>query len=131
NAFGLSAARAESIHERTNGRDPLFAPVDGAACPDQPLNVDLLRHNGLIRVALPLPANRQFTITVVHDPYGCALVTDPATGVVTVSVYRRPLPATNLGFLTTVQFDGRETVAPLNNRQTFAANLISDLKHQA
>ena len=135
NGFGLSATHAERIYERTQGSDPLFAPFDGAACTDatsgHPLNFDLLRHNGLIRIGLQLAANPQFTITAVHDPYGCALVTDPQTGVVTVSVYRRPLPATNLGFLTAVQFDGRETVAPLNNGQTFAANLITDLKHQA
>lgn len=135
NAFGLSAARAEDIYERARGRDPLFAPVDGAVCPvateDHPLNFDLLRRYGLFRIALPLAANSQFTISVVHDPYGCALVTDPASGVLTVSVYRRPLPATNLGFLTAVQFDGRETIAPLNNPQTYVANLITDLKHQA
>jgi len=135
NGLGLSAANAESVYERTNGRDPLFAPFDGAACPaatsSHPLNFDLLRHYGLIRVGLPLPANPQFTITAVHDPYGCALASDPTTGVVTVSVYRRPLPATNLGFLTAVQFDGREDLVPLNNPQTFAANLVTDLKHQA
>jgi cytochrome c peroxidase len=134
-AFGLSAARAEKVYERTKGADPLFANIDGAGCPSampgHPLNYNLLREYGLIRIGLPLAANPQFTITAVYDPYGCALVTDPATGIVTVSVYRRPLPATNLGFLTAVQFDGRETVAPLNNMQTFAANLITDLKHQA
>lgn len=131
NAFGLSASRAEHVYERTRGRDPLFTPVDGAVCEDQPRNTALLRHYGLFRIALPLAANPQFTITAVHDPYGCALVTDPTTGIVTVSVYRRPLPATNLGFLTAVQFDGRETVAPLNDPKTYAANLITDLKHQA
>jgi cytochrome c peroxidase len=131
NAFGLSAAHAESVYESTGGRDPLFAPVDGAMCENQPQNVDLLRHYGLIRVGLPLAANPQFTITVAHDPYGCALVTDPTTGVATVSVYRRPLPATNLGFLTAVMFDGRETVSPLKDSQTFAPNLVTDLKHQA
>lgn len=135
NAFGLSATNAEKIYERSKGRDPLFATFDGAAClgatPGHPLNFDLLRRYGLIRVGLPLAANRQFTITAVHDPYGCALVTDPASGVVTISVYRRPLPATNLGFLTAVQFDGREDVAPLNDPATFAANLLTDLKHQA
>lgn len=135
NAFGLSAAQAESIYQRTNGRDPIFTTVDGAACPvataGHPLNFDLLRKYGLFRIALPLAANPQFTIRVVHDPYGCALVAGPATGVVTVSVYRRPSPATNLGFLTAVMWDGRETVAPLNNPQTFAANLMTDLKQQA
>jgi hypothetical protein len=133
--FGLSAEHAERVYERTGGRDPLFAPVHGAVCPTatpgHPLSFDLLRHYGLIRIALPVPANPQFTITVVHDPYGCALVVDPGTGAQTISVYRRPLPATNLDFLTAVMFDGRETVAPLNDPQTYAANLITDLEHQA
>lgn len=135
NGFGLSAARAEEVFRRTRGHDPLFAPVDGAACPaateGHPLNFDLLRRYGLIRIALPLASNAQFTIAAVHDPYGCALTKDPSSGAVTVSVYRRPLPATNLTFLTAVQFDGRETVAPLNNPHTFDANLVTDLKHQA
>lgn len=134
-AFGLSAAQAESTYQRTQGHDPLFAPVDAAACPaatdGHPLNFDLLRKHGLFRIALPLAPHPQFTISVVHDPYGCALVTDPASGALTISVYRRPLPATNLAFLTAVQFDGRETVAPLNDPQTHVANLIADLKHQA
>lgn len=135
NAMGLSATHAERVYERTNGTDPLFAAVDGATCPTaapgQPLNFSLLRQNGLIRIGLQLPASLQFTITAVHDPYGCALVTDPVSGVQTVSVYRRPLPATNLGFLSSVMFDGRENVAPLNSPATFSANLITDLKHQS
>jgi cytochrome c peroxidase len=135
NAFALSAAHAESIYQRTRGHDPLFATVDGAACPtatpNHPLNFELLRKYGLFRIALTLVPNPQFTISVVHDPYGCALVTDMNSGAVTVSVYRRPLPATNLEFLTAVQFDGRETVAPLNDAKTYAANLMADLKHQA
>ena len=28
-------------------------------------------------------------------------------------------------------FDGRETIAPLNNPQTFQANLVTDLMHQS
>lgn len=139
NGFGLSAAYAERVYEHhgrhDRGLNPLFEPVDGAACPTatagRPLNFQLLRHYGLIRIGLPLAASAEFTISAVHDPYGCALVTDSTTGVVTVSVYRRPLPATNLRFLTAVQFDGREDVAPLNNPQTFIANLVTDLKHQA
>ena len=135
NAMGLSAKHAEHVFERTNGADPLFSAVDGAVCPTagagKALDFSLLRHYGLIRIGLQVPANAQFTITAVHDPYGCALVTDPSTGVQTVSLYRRPLPGTNLGFLSAVMFDGRETVTPLNNAATFSANLITDLKHQA
>ena len=134
NGMGLSAARAEQIFQATAGHDPLFSTVDGAVCPTaagHPLDFSLLRYNGLIRVGIQLPASTQFTITVASDPYGCALVTDPSTGLSTASVYRRPLPSTNLRFLSSVMFDGRETVAPLNNPQTFAANLLTDLKHQS
>ncbi|MFZ0211468.1 MAG: hypothetical protein WBE20_05090 [Candidatus Acidiferrales bacterium] len=135
NAMGLSALRAQLVYEATNGKDPLFSAVDGAVCPTaapgQQFNFSLLRQNGLIRIGLTMPSNPQFTIAAVQDPYGCALVTDPSTGVETVSVYRRPLPATNLGFLSAVMFDGRETVAPLNSASTYAANLFTDLSHQA
>jgi len=133
--MGLSAAHAEAVYENANGKDPLFSAVDGAVCPTaargQRLDFSLLRQNGLIRIGLTMPANPQFTLRVVEDPYGCALVTDANTGVQTISVYRRPLPATNLGFLTSVMWDGRETVSPLNSTPTFAANLFTDLSHQA
>lgn len=135
NAMGLSARHAEEVYEATNGRDPLFSAVDGAVCPTagpgQRLNFDLLRRKGLLRIGLDMPVNPQFTLRVVQDPYGCALTTDPQTQVQTISVYRRPLPATNLGFLSSVMWDGRETVSPLNRASTFAANLFADLSHQA
>jgi hypothetical protein len=67
----------------------------------------------------------------VVDPYGCAIVTDPGTGLQTVSVYRRPLPTANLMFLSAIMFDGRETIAPLNDPKTFQANLVTDLMHQS
>lgn len=133
NAFGLSVQHVQERFAATSGQDPLFADVDGANCPNaarnDPSAHSLLLQDGLIRVALQVPANAQFQIRTIRDPYGCAIVTD--TGQQTVSVYRRPLPSANLGFLSTVMFDGRETMAPLNDPQTFQANLITDLKHQA
>jgi cytochrome c peroxidase len=135
NSFGLSAQNAQERFGATRGKDPLFASVDGANCPTttvgNPAEHSLLLKSGLIRVFLPVPATAQFTITPVHDPYGCASVTDSSTGVQTVSVYRRPLPTTNLHFLSTVMFDGRETVEPLNKASTFQANLTTDLLHQS
>lgn len=135
NAMGLSAAHAERVYETTKGRDPLFSAVDGAVCPTaergQKLDFSLLRQNGLIRIALTLPPSPQFTINAVRDPYGCALVTEAGTNALTVSVYRRPLPGTNLGFLSAVMFDGRETVKPLNSASTYSANLFTDLSQQA
>ena len=121
----------------TGGRDPLFAQIDGSTCPTGPVNNSLVVNNGLIRIGLTVPPNSfdpnppQFTITAVQDPYGCALTTN-TQGQQTVSVYRRPLPSTNLGFLSAIMFDGRESFFyPLNNEQTFAANLNTDLTQQA
>lgn len=134
-AMGLSSAGARARFAASGGTDPLFAPVDGANCPglqgSDPASHSLLLNSGLIRVGITLPANPQFTLTVVHDPYGCAIIPDPNGGPPTVSVYRRPLPSTNLVFLSTIMFDGRETIAPLNNGATFFANLVTNLTHQA
>ncbi len=134
-AMSISPPQIKERFRRTGGQDPLFAPVDGANCPDvpraDPEGHSLLLRHGLIRIALGMPANAQFTISVVHDPYGCALVLDPQHNVLTVSVYRRPLPATNLSFLSAVMFDGRETVAPLTSGADFLTNLNTDLTHQA
>ncbi|HEX8757690.1 MAG TPA: hypothetical protein VF745_15245 [Steroidobacteraceae bacterium] len=134
-AFGLSAAAARRTFRSTRGRDPLFAPVDGANCPDARRDDaaahSLLLARGVFRISIPLPANAQFTISVAHDPYGCAITLDPKTGQEDISVYRRPLPATNLAFLSAVMADGRETVAPLNEGTTFLGNLETDLKQQA
>jgi cytochrome c peroxidase len=135
NGMGLSTQNIQQRFVMTSGHDPLFAAFDGANCPNtssnDPESHSLLLKNGLIRIPIQLPATTQFTIRAAVDPYGCAIVTDPISGLQTVSVYRRPLPTTNLTFLSTIMFDGRETIAPLNNEQTFKANLIADLMHQA
>ena len=134
-AMGLSAQAARLRFLATDGQDPLFAPVDGANCPNarrsDPAAHSLLIEHGLIRVSLQLPAGAQYTLSVVHDPYGCALTPDPQGGLPFVSVYRRPLPSTNVSFLSTIMFDGRETKAPLNAESTFMANLTADLSQQA
>ena len=137
NAFGLSAIDAQFRYRLSQGKDPLFAQVDGSTCPTGPVDNSLVVNNGLIRIGLTVPPNTtdpsppQYTITAVQDPYGCALTTNPQ-GQQIASVYRRPLPTTNLDFLSAVMFDGRESLLyPLNNEQTFAANLNTDLTQQA
>ncbi len=133
--MSFSPASARARFAESGGRDPLFAEIDGANCRGAATGDaaahSLILKNGLIRVGLTPPATAEFTISVVHDPYGCAITPDPVTGQQVVSVYRRPLPATNLRFLSAVMFDGRETVAPLTSGQSFAANLDADLSHQA
>ncbi len=136
-AMSMSPPQIRERFAQTHGRDPLFAGVDGANCPngktaDAAAHSLLLSH-GLLRIAIQVPANAEFNVTVVHDPYGCALVAG-ADGL-TLSTYRRPLPATNLRFLSAVMFDGRESPATatrsLGTLGTFSANLNNDLAQQA
>ena len=117
--WSLSAEHAQDRFY-ANSNDPLFRLVDGATCPSDDVSThrakrraySLLLAQGLIRIGLPMPsAGLEFQFTDVNDPYGCN--TNPTTGLTgsttgTVSVYRRPLPAANLGFLTTIMWDGRE-----------------------
>jgi len=135
-AMSISPPQIQQRFERTRGGDPLFNAVDGANCANAKTSSEaahsLLLSHGLIRIALAVPANAQFTVTAVHDPYGCALVPD-STGRTILSTYRRPLPSTNLRFLSTMMWDGRESPAtsPLNSELSFASNLNADLTQQA
>jgi cytochrome c553 len=134
-AFSISARGVRQLYLQTLGRDPLFAAFDGANCPAArsygPAAHSLLLERGLIRIGMVLPPSPQFTIAAVHDPYGCAITTDSTTHRPLVSVYRRPLPTVNLRYLSAVMFDGRETLMPLNNAQTFQDHLNFDLTDQA
>jgi cytochrome c peroxidase len=109
--------------------------ADGPAnCPngrrENPKDHSLLLKSGLFRIALTPPADAQFTVSLVQDPYGCAITPD-GSGQPAISVYRRPLPATNLTFLSAVMWDGRETLAPLTSSTSLADNLVTDLTDQA
>lgn len=97
----------------SGGRDPIFRPVDGANCPSADVSSFQSRlsayssvlKKGLIRISLSVPSTAEFQITDVQDPYHC-----PETTINQPAMYRRPLPSTNLKFLSTVMWDGRETV---------------------
>jgi len=119
--WAVSAAGVRDRFNRSGGTDPIFRVVDGATCPNANVSTltsrrqaySLLTGKGLIRIGLPLPAAPalQFKVNSVNDPYNCNTnpttgLTSPTTGI--VSVYRRPLPSTNLGFLSTFMWDGRE-----------------------
>lgn len=104
----------EHLQDRFNkdgGLDPVFRPNDGAVCPTADVSTvharrhayALLLNKGLIRVSVPVPSNAAFTLESVDDPYNCANAQN-------MGLYRRPLPSTNLRFLSTVMWDGRETV---------------------
>lgn len=118
-AWSVSAQHARERFD-ANSDDPLFRLFDGATCPSDDVSTSAAKRNayslllakGLIRIGLPVPsAGLEFQITDVDDPYGCN--TNPATGLTgsnsgTISIYRRPLPAANLRFLSTIMWDGRE-----------------------
>ncbi len=134
-AMSLSSAGVQRTYRESHGRDALFAAIDGANCPTDDVakrsSHSLLLERGLIRVGLTLPVSREFEISAIHDPYGCAITHAADTGAEIVSVYRRPLPSTNLRFLSALMFDGRETTHPLTSSATFPTNLAANLKQQA
>lgn len=134
-AFSISASDVRLRYILSRGTDPLFASVDGANCPtvrpgDQQ-GRSLLLKSGLIRIPIAAPGTAaQFSVQAARDPYGCAI--DMSTGQQVLSFYRRPLPTTNLRFLSAIMFDGRESVTlPLNNASTFDSNLQNNLMTQA
>jgi hypothetical protein len=133
--FSISTQDIRDRYTVSHGRDPLFASIDGANCPDaephDKASHSLLLKHGLIRIFLAAPtASPQFSVQPDYDPYGCAI--DTTSGQQILSFYRRPLPTTNLRFLSAVMFDGRESAAlPLNNPATFNADLQADLTTQA
>jgi len=136
-AWSISADEVRLRFELTQGLDPIFRTNDGSNCDH---NVDtssvgarrnaysLLVNRGLIRIALPVPAGAEFEVVGVVNPYGC---NDPGT----LSMYRRPLPSTNLRFLSTVMWDGRESSTQTGTQKiTFGTNprdLLANLTHQS
>ena len=125
NAWSITPAHVEARFAISHGHDPLFRNNDGSNCEGAlPQTVEekraaysLLLTRGLIRVGLDVPENAEFVIDSVDDPYQCG----PASN--DVSVYRRPLPSTNLRFVTAIMWDGRESSA--------TSTLEQDLLHQA
>src|ERR1700677_1347389 len=69
-AMSISATGVQQRFVETRGRDPLFAPGDGANCPnarqDSTADHSLLLQHGLIRIFLKPPAGAQFRISVVR-----------------------------------------------------------------
>jgi cytochrome c peroxidase len=135
--WSISADEVRARFEMTQGLDPIFRTNDGSNC-DQNIDTStiggrrkaygLLINKGLIRIAIQAPPNAEFRVVGVMNQYGCG---DPST----LSMYRRPLPSTNLRFLSTVMWDGRESSAQTGTQKiTFATNpgdLLADLAHQS
>lgn len=96
---------------RSAGTDPIFRTVDGSNSPLADVSTpekrrraySLLLKKGLIRVGLPVPPQAEFELAAVDDPYRFASAQE-------LSLFRRPLPTTNLSLLSTVMWDGRESL---------------------
>jgi cytochrome c peroxidase len=125
----ISAAATQALFNN-NAKDPLFDALNGANCPTAAAGDgnarSLLLKNGLIRASIGVAPNAQFTITAIHDPYGCAISTS-ASGQKMISIYRRPLPTSGLPYISDVLWDARETPSGLGTSSTFNANLSAAL----
>ena len=101
---------AQAVFDATGGLDPLFRTVDGSNSPNVDVSTldarrqaySMLLSKGLFRIHLPIPAGAEFTLQAVDDPYGYANAGD-------LSLFRRPLPTTNMPFVNVVMWDGRQT----------------------
>ncbi len=118
----------------TNGKDPLFAAIDGSNCPNLPQEKEeshsLLLERGLFRIAPPWPPRTasgqpvkpDFRIEVVRDPTGCNQDSS------SISVYRRPRVVANLKYIArpdgvTLMADGRE---PSLQSQAITAAIVHE-----
>jgi cytochrome c peroxidase len=130
NNMSVSARGIQARFEATGGTDPIFRTNDGANSPLADVSTreargraySMLLTKGLIRVGISIPANAEFELVAVRDPYGYAGNNRDRE----LSLFRRPLPATNLAFLSTVMWDGRETI-----ERGSPSAIHFDLSHQS
>ena len=109
--WSINPTDLQQRFQTTQGTDPVFRALDGANCPSSDVSTfaaatasyTQLLNFGLIRMTLPVPANAEFSIISINDPYQC-----PETTATQPALYRRPLPSTNLKFLNGIMWDGRE-----------------------
>ena len=142
----LTPATARRLFESSRGLDPLFHQNDGTNSPladrstveARRLASSMLLDKGLIRIGMAIPDGADFELADVDDPYGYASAAQ-------LSLFRRPLASMNLFFLSTVMWDGRETLvdngtplqpdsnclAPPFPAKCFLAVDPYDLAHQA
>ena len=122
-ALGLGA-----IFRTNDGSNSPLADVSTLAARRKAYSMLLTK--GLIRVGIGVPANADFELIMVDDPYHFASTAE-------LSLFRRPLPTTNLQFLNTVMWDGRETLGGTDHCNIAAAGgkcfaaIHFDLAHQS
>lgn len=133
--WSITPAHVRARFNATQGNDPIFRTNDGSNSPSADVSTvakrrqaySMLLNRGVIRVGIGIPANAEFSLDAVDDPYGHANAAD-------LSLFRRPLPSTNLGYITGVMWDARETTAaflPPMDAGVANADLVASLRHQA
>jgi cytochrome c peroxidase len=106
----ITPTEVQQRFEATAGLDPIFRLNDGSVSPLADVSTvaarrqayKMLTSKGLIRVGIPIPASAEFELIAVDDPYHYASSRE-------LSLFRRPLPSTNLRILSAVMWDGRES----------------------
>src|SRR5437899_12902111 len=113
---------------RTNDGSNCNHSIDVSTLAGRSAAYSLLRTRGLIRIAIAVPASADYRVVAANNPYGCN-ESD------VISMYRRPLPSTNLRFLSVVMFDGRESSPATATTKILFSNyptsLQNDLAHQS
>lgn len=110
--WSLTPKGLQERFDKTGGTHPVFRPHDAATSPSADVSTvearraayKLLLSRGLIRVGLPVKAESEFRLVAAEDPYGHASAAQ-------LSMFRRPLPTTNLRFIAAVNWDGRNNNA--------------------
>ena len=118
-AWTITPELVQRRFDESQCMDAIFRNNDGSNCEGAlPGTADesraaysLLLNRGLIRVGLDLPADAEFVVEAVEDPYGCSFASND------VSVYRRPLPTANVRFISAVMWDGRESLTTSTIRE--------------
>lgn len=108
--WSVTPTHIQARFDASDGLDPIFRTNDGSNSPSADVSTvdarraaySMLLSKGLIRVGIGIPAGAEFDLIAVDDPYGFASAAE-------LSLFRRPLPSTNLRFLSAVMWDGRET----------------------
>ncbi len=118
--WSITPSQVQDVFQATRGGElydglglgAIFRTNDGANSPEADVSTlakrktaySMLLDHGLIRVSMPVPAGAEFALVAADDPYHHSTAAD-------LSMFRRPLPTSNVKFLSTVMWDGRETVA--------------------
>jgi len=134
-AWSVTPASVQARFSASVGTDPIFRTNDGSNSPLADVSTvdarkraySMLLNKAVIRVGRPILPGFEFTLEHADDPYGFASASE-------LSLFRRPLPSTNLRFLTAVMADGRETHAPFKppmDAGVDMADLVASLKGQA